>query len=764
MRAVAGAVLGVLLLAGPALADPTPSPTVQEPEAPLVVSVTELLPRAPQAGQAFEVKGAIRNTSTTQSVTGPEVRLARGDVIQSRGELHLAEANHDVDYGNHYAVRHLHTGPTPTSAEIDELKPGQVGYFDIQTDVDSLQLRRTGVYPMDVEARGTIDESGAQLLGDAPTWIPFFAHDSRPRQNKVAVVLPMTDRPHQAPDGSFVDDGLADNFSSGPLAHQLVAAGYEPSCDRGATRNDGVQDPTTTRCEAVPITYAIDPDLASAAYAMATSKTYRVGSGKNARDGSGKRAAQLWLDRLKAQAGGARGSVLVLPYGDPDVDALGASAAGQLDISDSVKLGNQVLTDQVPGTRVDAVLPPSQGSGILTTQAAEALRPQNAQPFAYVLDESAFPDLEDAGRTRSPSAHVTLGPATDPLHGLAVEDTLSTLLLGQSGLQEGDRLAEQRFIAETAIIAAEAPGTSRTFVLSPDRYSDARVGAMAQSLRDLGRLPWLCPVALEPLTQPATEGGGESCANPASPTEARRNVDREDPRTGLRQGTDAQLPASYLSEVAHQGRRATQLTQQVLGTDSAGSGGTAETIDKLQRRLHQAVARAESSAWRQDASGQADQLRRLNGAMTALVQQVNVLTGRVLLTSDKGTIQVAVENKSDLPLQIRLQFQIPGRRDVETALVTVPKKSSVPVGVKVSGLRSGTFPVAVQMRDREDKAFRGFVYVQVRSTRYGRLALGLTFAAAAVLFIAAGTRIARRALGRGKQAPGDPSGSADPTA
>ncbi len=753
MRTVAGAVLGVVLLAGPAVllggpaaADPTPTPTVQEPEAPLAVSVTDLLPRAPQAGQAFEVTGAVRNTSTNLTVTEPVVRLARGDVIQSRGALHSAEADHDVEYGNHYALRNLHTSPSLSSPELTSLKPGQVGYFDIQTDVDSLQLRRTGVYPLDIEARGTVDESGTQLLGDAPTWVPFFAADSRPRRNKVAVVLPMTDRPHQAPDGSFVDDSLAENLKEGPLAHQLLAAGYDPRCDEGAVRNDGVRDPQTTLCEAVPVTYAIDPDLVSAAYAMATSDSYRVGSGKQARDGTGKRAAQAWLDRLKAQAGGPRGSVLVLPYGDPDVDALAGSATGLLDIAGAVKLGNQVLSDQVPGTRVDAVLPPSQGSGILTLQAAEALRPQTAQPFAYVLDESAFPDLEDAGRSRSPSAHVTVGPAGDPLHALVVEDTLSTLVLGQTGLQEGDRLAEQRFIAETAIIAAEAPGTSRTFVIAPDRYSDARLRAMLEALRDLGRLPWLCPVALEPLTQPAAEGGGESCSDPTSPTEGRRNVDKDDPRTGLRSGTDAQLPVSYLTEVAHQSRRATQLTQQVLGTGETEAGETADVIDKLQRRLHQAVARAESSAWRQDSAGQEGQLRRLDGAMTALVKQVNVLTGRVLLTSDKGTIQVAVENRSDLPLQVRLQFQIPGRRDVETGLVTVPKKSSVPVGIKVTGLRSGTFPVAVQMRDRENKPFRGFVYVQVRSTRYGRVALGLTFGAAAVLFIAAGTRIVRRAL------------------
>jgi hypothetical protein len=49
------------------------------------------------------------------------------------------------------------------------------------------------------------------------------------------------------------------------------------------------------------------------------------------------------------------------------------------------------------------------------------------------------------------------------------------------------------------------------------------------------------------------------------------------------------------------------------------------------------------------------------------------------------------------------------------------------------------------MIDRAGKVFRGNSQVLVRSTRYGRLALGVTFAAAAVLFLAAGARIMRRA-------------------
>lgn len=747
MRRTALAVgLLLALLGSSAAADPSPSPTPQEPEAPLTVSVTELLPRAPEAGQAFEVRGAIRNRTGSVTVDDVKVRLARGNVITSRGALHELEQD-GADITQHFTSRTL-TSDSEGRHPITMLAPGAVGYFDIQTDVDSLGLRRTGVYPFQVEARGSVAGSGMQLLGAVPTWVPFFSDP--PRQNKVAVVWPVTEPPHQAPDGTFVDDRLAASLTSGPLQHLVYATQLAtgPSvCGRGAVRNDGVRDPAPTRCEAVPVTYAVDPDLVSAASVMATGDSYSVGTGKDRRKGTGKAAAAAWLGSLKAQVAASTGSLLALPYADPDVDALAASAAGREDVSAAITLGKTVLESQFGGTAVDAVYPPTQGTGAVSQEAVDALTPQSGRRFALVLDESAFPDLEDEGRTRTPDAPVNLGTSRTtfrPLYGLVADDVLSTLVLGPSSETEGARLAEQRFIAETAMIAAEAPGLSRTFLIAPDRYSDANVRAATDALRDLGRLPWLCPVALQPATQ-----GTESCAAPRSEGEGKEYVDDEtDPRTQLRQATDAQLPDDYLTNVAFEARRATQLTTQVLDDSDTQPQQTRTSIRDLSLRLRQAVARAESSAWRQDYGGQQEQYVRLHTRLNALVGGVSVLGGRLLLTSSKGTVQVNVENSLDLPVQLRLRFSFPGRPPLETGLVSVGAKRSVPAGVKAQGLRSGRFPVDVEMIDRSGKAFRGKAHVQVRSTRYGRLALGVTFAAAAVLFLAAGARIVRRALRR----------------
>jgi hypothetical protein len=738
-RTAAAVGLLTLLLAVPALADPTPSAT-PEPEAPLKVSVTELLPRAPQAGQAFEVKGAIRNAGT-RPVTDVRVRLGRGSVITLRAVLHELEQD-GADITQHFPARRL-TSDIAGQHPIDVLPEGAVGYFDIRTDVDSLRLYDTGVYPFDVEARGAVDTSGVQLLGAVPTWVPFFSANSKPQQNKVAVVWPVTDKPHQAPDGTFTNDELATSFAQGRLQHVLAApelAGTV-SCDGGATRNDGVRDPRTTRCLPIPVTFAVDPDLLSAASTMSSAQHYSYGSGKDRKQGTGREAATAWLGSLKAQVAAPTGSVLALPYADPDVDALASSAAGKEDLVTATTLGNDVINAQLGATPIDAVYPPTQGTGALTQDAADALTPQRGGRFAYILTQSAFPDLDDSSRT--PSAPVTLGPSrttNSSLYGLVADDVLSSLVVGPTHNDEGSRLAEQRFIAETAIIASEAPGLSRTFVIAPDRYSDPDVRTAIESLRDIGRLPWLCPISLEPATQ-----GSESCPGATSGPASKPYTDPADPRTAFRQGNGAQLPTSYLAAVAAAERRGTQLTTQVLD-DSAGQPDTTrKRIRELRTQLRQAVARAESSAWRQDPAGQLKQLSMLNGEVNSLVSNIIVLGGRLLLTSSRGTIQVSVQNQLDLPVELRLRFTFPGRPPVETGLISVAGKRSVPAGVKAQGLRSGSFPVDVQMIDRAGKVFRGNSQVLVRSTRYGRLALGVTFAAAAVLFLAAGARIMRRA-------------------
>ena len=58
------------------------------------------------------------------------------------------------------------------------------------------------------------------------------------------------------------------------------------------------------------------------------------------------------------------------------------------------------------------------------------------------------------------------------LHGLVADEQLSDLVIGDARAEHGSRLAEQRFLAETAIIAVQAPSLSRTLVIAPERRGD----------------------------------------------------------------------------------------------------------------------------------------------------------------------------------------------------------------------------------------------------------------------------------------------------
>ena len=717
-RAALAAVAALLLTATPVLADPTPTPTV-EPESPIRVVVTTLLPRAPKAGDAFQVEGRLVNTGS-KPITGLRVGLSVGQVITTRGELKDADTDRPPTTRAETALRPLE----------GTLGPGQSLPFSLRTGVEALRLRSLGVYPLDVNAYGRVGDDGRQLLGLAPTWVPFFVDPPKP--NKVAVLWPLVDKPRQAPDGTFLDDVLATDFRSGRLRKLLNAAAQAAvnPCDAGAVTNAGVHTPAATRCLKVPVTFAVDPDLVSAADLMASADSYDVKplGGKRVK-GTGKANATAWLADLRKQVSADSGSVLALPYGDPDVDALARTSSGREDIANAVKLGNNVVSSALSSTTIDAVWPPA---GAVSERAVEALTPTSGRA-AFVLDASAYPDTRDQAAT-SPSARTSLrglSAGTD-LTGLVAEPELSTLVTGPTVPELGSRLAEQRFIAETAIIAAEAPGTSRTFLIAPARESVVDANAAGAALRDLGKLPWLCPVRLEQLAV-----GSESCT--ATPDAA--EVDKD--RTSLRDDTDAELSQTYLAGVGADRDAATQLTNSVLDGDDPEVD---LEISRLRTKLRQAIARAESQAWRDDPSRGREMARTLHDKVTQLTDSVSLLGGKLLLTSSKGTLQVSIANSLDLPVRVSVEFTFPASKPLETPLIAVAGKRSVPAGVKAEADRSGKFVVIAQLRDREGKPFGRATQVQVRSTRYGRLALGLTIAAAAILFIAAGYRIARRAL------------------
>jgi hypothetical protein len=291
------------------------------------------------------------------------------------------------------------------------------------------------------------------------------------------------------------------------------------------------------------------------------------------------------------------------------------------------------------------------------------------------------------------------------------------------------------------MIAAERPGESRTFLLAPARRGTVLPEVAEQVLLDVGRLPWLCPVALHDVV-----AGGERCPpsvpdTAAADTAARGELVSGDPL----HPAGRPLPASYLAQVADVRARGTQLTDEVL---VAGSDDAAE----VKARFLRARARAVSSAWRDDAAGGRRVLDLYRDDVSSYRGQVRVTTsGRQLLTSDTGVIDVSISNALQQPVTVGVELNDPIQArlsSTDTGLRTIGPSEVVPVRLRVQTRTSGQFVVRATLVDRSGQPFGESAELIVRSTGYGRLALAITGVGAGVLLVAAGVRIARRALRR----------------
>ncbi|MCU1595238.1 MAG: hypothetical protein JWO12_2630 [Frankiales bacterium] len=723
LLAIAGA---LALLPLTAQADPTPSPTGAAPEAPLAVIITTLLPRAPKEHGPVQVKGVIKNFGTTK-VTDITVRLKVGEVVDLRDQLHASDTDRPVT-----------SARTRTTPVLTTLAPGASLPFDIRTTTDDLELRKLGAYPLDVEARGNAGE-GVQPLGLAPTWLPYFP-GVNPNPIRIAVVLPVVDEPHQGVDSSLRDDELAARLAPGGRLWAMVNAGRaaaNPECEPGALGPKSSSAPPMTRCGDVPVTFAIDPDLLVAATAMSKPYKVKTDNGK-LRDGQGTEAAKSWLSSMREAT--TTDQVLALPYADPDVTALARRPEGGDDVANAVALGRSTITDLLGANPIDSVAWPPVGP--VSHPAADLLARNGAK--ALVLDESAYGQVDVEPPTTPSSRSVFTSSATGAeLDGLVADSDLSDLVTGPDPDSLGPRLAEQRFLAETAVLSAQKPSAFRTYVIAPERRSAASIQALTASLRDLGRVPWLCPVTLT-----AVAAGTEHCEGHLD-SKVRQPVERGTPRTD----EAGQLSASYLAGVARDRNVIEQLTTSVF-SDSQDPA-VRDLVASTKLRLRQAVARAQSSAWREDPAVGRRRAEDLHLEVNRLSDKVAVHGGKALLTSSKGTLQVSLENTLNVPVDVHVQFSdakgvIP---TTQTGLVNIPPGHAVQAGVKVEPKTSGKFVVTARIIDRSGTPLGPAACqppfcaeIIVKSTAFGRTALAVTLGAAGVLFVAAGVRIVRRAL------------------
>ena len=701
VRALGAAVLTVLAaaaLGSVGLGAGLPGPALAAPGDPLPVTVTleRLEPRDLRPDTPIRVTALLRNTGPGD--TGPvTVRLRRGQVLDTRGELQAADT----------APPSTSAAGAPSQQLPVSLAPGasrRVTYETTPADLSLYGSSSIGVYPLALTVQAA--DSGVEL-GRVQTLLPYLPADTAP--TRIALLWPLLDGPRRV---TGTPAGEPEVFTSDLLARSVGPGG----------RLDGLLTAAEQAPPEVRLTLLIDPETIEALSRMTTG--YRVVIDGRATLGRGGPAAAAWLGRLRAVA--PRHLVVATPYADPDLVALERGGDGTTGRFQQPDLD---ATVRVLGGRVDTRVSWPPG-GQLTDTALDDVVAQGAS--AVVLDPTALPQAPvPESLDRTPSGVSPLPALSGQAVALVSDPTVQSLVnsgaLRRNGFAGGPRLAEQRLLAELAMITAEGPNDSRTLVLTPPRRWDPPPAYATALAADLGRLSWLTSVdALTAAGTPPVDRGPLSYP----PAAARREV-----------------PAEQIG---------TLRTVRSRVTDFRGALDNADANAEL-GPYGDALRRAGSSAWRDNpAGGQryvAQLLRRID-SLRGQVTMSSPATGDYTLASADSPLLVTLENRLAVPVNVRLRMETPaGFTTSDVGVVRIPAGDKRTVKVPAQVKRTGTFAVRGQLTTPAGGALGKEIRVSVRSTAYGGLALGITGLAFAVLVGAVLFRLLRRLRARGRPDP-----------
>jgi hypothetical protein len=596
--------------------------------------------------------------------------------------------------------------------------PHRTEQWSLTLTANQVGMSTFGVYPLSAH----LYRAGVEL-GTDRTFLPFWPGKQAARKLKlkpasIAWVWPLIDTPQQTVCRTLTSNELARSVAPNGRLSSLLAAGQ--AAGRQAL-----------------LTWAIDPALLSDVRVM--SGRYRVsGTGKcpGGHPEQARSAAKTWLAGLQALA--AQQDYFTTPYADVDVAAL-ADRGFDTELQAALADG-QLATRQatIPGTqkkvlgKVQGVTPASVGpiawpaGGVADFGALEALAKYGIR--TVILNSRMI---------HTPAAVTTL--ATDlgvDLNVLLANNTLTRILSGRrdriTGLvpaayatppealaqarQAAAFAKEQWFLAETAMIAAGAPGGGGAMVVAPPRQWNPLPGMATALLADTGTAPWLRPASLASLAS-ARSQAGQLISRPV---------------------TRGELSRPLLRQAAH-------LYQQVrlLGSILATPGNG---------YLSTAVDTVESSAWRgrkaeQRRAGQL--LRRDLAYVNGQLRQVSIVGNiRVTLGGQNGVVPVSVRNGLVQQVTVRLKASAPPTDHLTigkfNGLVTVKGHTQRTIKIPVTAVQAGTATLTLQLAAPTGKPLPARSSLTVATTHFGTLAIVIISVALVVFLLSATARAIRR--------------------
>jgi hypothetical protein len=562
-----------------------------------------------------------------------------------------------------------------------------------------------GVYPLAAQAEYA---DGSAITADR-TFLPYWPGEGSAKPLSTAWIWPLVDQPQRDPcEQTLATNSLAESLSTGGRLGTLLTTGQQ-----WAQRDQ--------------LTWAVDPALLSDAEVM--THNYAVGGNATCTGSPHKpasKAAASWLTQLRT--GTSHDPMFLTPYADADVSALSHSGLDQ-DLQNAYRLGESVARKIL-----------SRPFGIKGTGTGDGGSPEVAWPADGVADASVLSSLATDGdidtvvlnsdempSTDAPDDNA-LGAATTLSGGkmpvLLADSELSSILgSAPAGSSAGAEFsAEQDFLAQTAMISAEAPfyKTSRTLVLAPPRRWDPSAAEARKLLSLTASAPWLRQVPLSTL------------ASAASKLPAHKTL------PSYRVGS-AELSSDYLNQV-----------RSIDSNLAVYEDLLYQPPADLLQTLGEAVAATESTAWR-GAGAVAGKmaLNKLGSYLNIVEKQVQIITGKkLLLGGQSGPAPLSVQNNGQWSVQVRV-LAIPESSQLSVGnideLITIPPRNSRTVRMTVHTTGIGTTTLQLQLETKHGSPMAWTAQpLSVEATHYGRALLVLIGGALGVLVLASVARWIRR--------------------
>lgn len=600
--------------------------------------------------------------------------------------------------------------------------------WSLKTTVAQLGLTPGTVYALDVQAWS----GGSQLLGSVRTYLPYkITSGDSFTPTQLAVLVPVTAAsPLDGYQTQPKDNGSPlDEITSNELISRMGATG---SLDQLLAQGQALKG--------VDLSWAVDPDLLDTAAQIESGYFVATGDSANEQAGSGAANAAAWL-KLAESVLGKNGELWELPSTDPDLGSLShlSNAQGEefVNASATQTAKSTTLTDSLQRKPKGLLAWPADGQVNTNTLALS----QSLSPTAVVTASNSVNLTADGGQY-TPTGRASINGKNN----ITVSDSdLDAIMSGDSADagyvsagSDGALLAQQRLLAQTALIAREEPDLSgsRTILMTLPRSADESVKDMSV-LSALDQATWIRATDLSTLVSasPDPKSSTGHLNRSAAVQKTDLTTDQLDQSVGL---------SSQLS-----------LYESILYNADSGDG------------LSQAVERTVSTGWRGEAGQWTAFTTAVQRRLTMQMGQVYLIPkSDITLSGTSGSIPFTVHNGLSQRVKLGLNFSMkpPGRLDIASIPATViPAHSSRTIQVRVTSRSpSATIQVTAYLVNSAgahygDAESNGSQTLQVSVTSIGFVALLLFAGSAALLVIAVGLRIYRGRRGSRKR-PGTREG------